>query len=115
VVDGAALRGSEGLRVHGGTFLCEERVYPNRSALHITWWGWAFAVDAKTKYEELATAFVGAERDDAALTLRFGRGDGGTPDVVITLEDVGGGRGIPQCAEPLPAGARSRAVVSTMR
>ncbi len=89
-------------------------MYPSKPGPHITWWGWTFTVDAKTKYAELAKAFAGAERDDAALTLRFGGGDGGRGGVVVTLEDVGGARGIPQCGEPLPAGAKSRAVVSTM-
>jgi hypothetical protein len=102
------------MKAYGGTFICEERVHPRPPAPHITWWGWAFGVEAKTKYDELAKTFAGAERNDATLTLTFSDRADGRPTIVVSLEDVASPRDLPKCSQPLPAGAKSRAVISTM-
>lgn len=91
----------------GGTYLCDQRVYPRGEGGHISAWEWAFASEPAELGNQLARELVGSERED--LTFRYKAADGKV-DVVVSVEAAA--KSSLGCKD-IPAGTKSLVVAST--
>jgi hypothetical protein len=98
------------LRALGGTFLCEQRVYPPPPSPHLTAWGWAFAEDPDSLASKLEGRLAGATRE--GRTFRF-LGADGKPQAVVDVREAKAGERVLDCDAP-PPGTRSYVVASRM-
>lgn len=57
------------LRDLGGTYLCDQRIYPAGRGPHISAWEWAFKLSPDELAKKLAAKLPGAERE--GMTFRY--------------------------------------------
>jgi hypothetical protein len=96
------------LKELGGTYLCDERIYPAPPSPHLSAWGWAFTDEPEALAAKLAPRLVGAERD--GMTFRF-LGAGADVRTVLEVRPAPPGAKVLRCDAP-PPGTRSLVVAS---
>jgi hypothetical protein len=92
------------LKELGGTYLCDQRVYPSGGGAHISAWEWSFPVSPASLAETLGGKVKGASR--AGLTIRLGE------NVVVDIKDGASGKSTLGCLG-IPVTTKSLVVVST--
>ncbi len=90
----------------GGTYLCDQRVYPRGGGAHISAWEWAFQMEPTALANALARELPGSSREE--LSFGYKNADG-APDVVVTVD--GPARSHLGC-ETIPEGTKSLVVAS---
>lgn len=104
------LAGSEAplLRMLGGKYLCEQRIYlpPGGEVVHLSAWEWSFEIAPDALAARIAATVAGAERE--GNTFRWKKADGS----IATVVDVRALDEPPPSCAPLPAGTQGRVVVS---
>ncbi|MBL9021521.1 MAG: hypothetical protein JNL21_04950 [Myxococcales bacterium] len=97
--------GARTLRALGGTYRCDQRIYPAPPSPHISAWEWSFPDEPAALADKLARVLPGATREGA--TFRYTRD--GQVEVTVSVESAERSR--LSCGE-IPAGARSLVVAS---
>lgn len=90
----------------GGTYRCDQRVYPAPPAPHLTAWEWAFAAAPDALAEQLATRLVGAQREGRTFRFLDAKGQ---PEVVVDV--LAPERSMLGCGD-MPAGTGSLVIAS---
>lgn len=91
----------------GGTYLCDQRIYPAGGGRHISAWEWAFKVSPNELAKKLEEKLPGAARD--GLTFRYSNAQGAV-EAVIDVRAVSAGSML-NCPK-VPAGTKSFVVAS---
>ncbi len=90
----------------GGTYLCDQRVYPQPPAPHLSAWEWAFSDEPAVLAYKLGKQLPGSKRE--GMTFRYLEGD--KVQVVVSVHPVG--KSQLRCAKEPPAGSKSLVVAS---
>lgn len=97
---------SEILKRIGGSYLCDQRVYPRGGGAHISAWEWAFRMDPAALANAIASELPGSSREELSFSYKDASG---APDVVVTVD--GPDRSHLGC-EKIPEGTKSLVVAS---
>lgn len=92
------------LKSLGGTYLCDQRVYPSGGGAHISAWEWSFPVAPASLAESITGKLKGSARK--GLTVRLGE------NVVIDIKDGTSGKSTLGCLG-VPVTTKSLLVIST--
>ncbi len=95
------------LRKLGGTYLCDQRIYPHPPAAHISAWEWAFPEEPEALAAKLAAELAGAERE--ASTFRYA--EGGRVQISVTVHAESPSK---LGCTAIPPGTKSLVVASRM-
>jgi hypothetical protein len=90
----------------GGTYLCDQRIYPQGGGAHITAWEWAFPIDPSELANALARELPGSQREEQTFGFKNPEGK---PDVVVGVDTTE--RSKLGCKD-IPTGSKSLVMVS---